>query len=126
MEVVDIVKGVITKQITSYAEKTTIDRRKVQLSLFIDSSSNKAEGKMLVNYQVSDSVKIKNILGFYSLMYSLVDTTICNSLKRFAKEYNVSDYEVFVLFWLKDGNLEGWIYSNGQAKKKIAIEDILV
>jgi len=125
MEVVEIVKGVILKQITSYAEKATVDRRKVQLSLIIG-EEGKAEAKMLVNYQVADEVKIKSILGFYSLMYGLVDSTICKSLKKFAAEYNVSEYDVFATFWLDKGDLTGWIYVNDEAKKKIAIEDILV
>jgi len=124
MDIVNIVEGVITKAITSYSEKASIDRRKTQLSLFIG-DEGKAECKMLVNYQATNEVKIKSILGMYSLMYNQVDKIIVNSLKKFAKEYNVSDYQVLSVFWLKEGELIGWIYCNGEAKKKIKIEEFI-
>ena len=126
MEVTEIVKGVITKAITFYAEKAAIDRRKVQLSLFVDANNNNNAGsKILVNYQFADDLKIKSMLGFYSLMYGVVNSTICKSIERYAVEFSVTPYNILAMFWLNNGALDGWIYVNGEAKKKINIEDII-
>jgi len=124
MDIVNIVVGVIEKAINSYSIRKGIDSNSVQISLFLETNGNTGV-KFLENYRVAEDARLSSLLGSYSIMRGVVGSKISGSLKKFAKQTEISDYEISAMLFYKDGKIICWLYGKGQPIKEIKVEDIV-
>ena len=125
MDIKAITADVITGYIRKMARKKNKIEDKVQLVLYL--KSQKEVGVYLLDeYKpTDDNIELKDVLGLYSMSYSIVNGFISKSLQNFAQEACCDINEINCMLWLEQELVSLCVYKGHTPFKRISIDELL-
>ena len=123
------IKGIVTDVFRDYIRKIAYKKNKpedkIQIVLYLK-TPKEVSVYILEEYEVAeDVIRLKDLLGTWSMSYNIVNGFISKALQNYAIEFDCDLEVINCMIWLSEDSVNLYLYKEHTPLKEITLSDLL-